>query len=246
MAKRRITRKAIKKKDEFQTRAEKITGWVLDQGWKKVTLFLVGIAAMIMLVMGVDKLTENKNADASYLYSKAFIVYSEAIRPVEGEFIQNEEKLKKAVKSFDEVIEKSASAFYTDMAGYYRLQCLFKLGDEDNALKAGVTLFDDTSEDIIKNQLGFFLADKYIQIEKFEEARAIYEDLESDMNSKLNPNELHYKSGLLYEKVSKIDEATAEYMKIIDNKDLMAFRREAEQRLSLVNPKALEEKRNQR
>jgi tetratricopeptide (TPR) repeat protein len=246
MAKRRITRKAIKKKDEFQTRAEKITGWVLEQGWMKVTFFLVGIAVMIMLVIGVGKLTENKNADASYMYSKAFKIYSEAAQPVEGEFIQNEEKLKKAVKSFDEVIENSGSSFYTDMAGYYRLQCLFKLGDEDKALKAGLALFDDTSEDIIRNQLGFFLADKYIQIEKYEEARAIYEELESNMNSKLNPNELHYKSGLLYEKVSKINEATAEYMKIIDNNDQMAFRREAEQRLSLVNPKALEEKRKQR
>ena len=93
MAKRRITRKQIKAKDEFLTRAEKTTEWILEKGWKKVLLAL-GVAALFMLVVIiVGNIGSKKVDEASLLYSSGLQKFSEALLYSDTEFIQNKDKL---------------------------------------------------------------------------------------------------------------------------------------------------------
>ncbi len=241
MAKRRITRKAMKQKDEFQTKAEKATEWILEQGWKKVSMVLVGAAALLMLVVVASHMMDSRSEEASYEYSKAYRLYSETRGASGSEFIPNKDKLEEAVKAFDEVIKDYGSTFYGEMAQYFKAQSLFELGREDEGMKLAEKLFAEADEDIVKNKAGFFLAQKYIAEDNFEKARVIYDELKSDMNSMMNPNEIYYKSAELYEKEGETEKASEDYLNVISNEEFTVYQREARLRLNILNPKALEE-----
>jgi tetratricopeptide (TPR) repeat protein len=243
MAKRRISRKQIKRKDQFMTRAEKITLWLTVQGWKKVLFTLVLIGVLLMLFIFVNKNFSTKRDEATTAYANALTTYISASQPAEGQFIQNKEQLKKALKEFEAVIENYRSSVSTEMAAYYRIQCLFKLGEDKKAFQAGKALFNDASEDLIQNLTGFFLYDKYISAEKYKEARTMITELEDNSNSMLNMNQVYYMSGRLYELEKKKDEAVQEYLKVLKNKDLYYYKTEAQQRIASLDPKALEEAR---
>lgn len=240
MAKRRITRRQIKQKDQFLTRAEKITLWITEQGWKKVTLALVIVGVLLLLFIFVNKVFVGKRDEASSAYSKALATYINASQPVAGQFIQNKELLEKAKKEFEAIIDNYGSSVSTQMAAYYRVQCLFKLGDEAKGFKDGEELFEDASEDLVKNLVGMFLYDKYIEANKLKDARRIIVELEDDSNSMLNMNQVYYLSGRLYELENKKEDAVQQYIKILKNPDLYYYKSEAQQRLALLDPKALE------
>lgn len=243
MAKRRITRKQIKQKDQFLTRAEKLTIWITEQGWKKVTLALFLVAIILLLFIFVNKVFGVKQEEASTAYSKALAVYVGATQPVAGQFIENKEMLEKALKEFDTIIDQYGSSISGQMAAYMRVQCLFKLGQNDKAFKDGEELFNDVSEDLVKNLVGLYLYDKYIDVEKYKDARRIVSELEDDANSMMNMNQVYYLSGRLYELENQKDKAVAEYMKVLKNQDLFYYKTEAQQRISQLDPKALEEAR---
>jgi tetratricopeptide (TPR) repeat protein len=241
MAKRRITRRQIKQKDQFLTRAEKITLWITEQGWKKVTIALVITGILLMLFIFVNKVFMGKRDDASTAYSKALAMYINASQPVAGQFIQNKEMLEKALKEFESIIDNYGSSVSTQMAAYYRIQCLFKLGEDKKGFVDGEALFADASEDLVKNLVGCFLYDKYVGANRYKEARKIITELQDDSNSMMNMNQVYYLSGRLYELENKKNEAVQEYMKVLKNQDLYYYKSEAQQRIALLDPKALEE-----
>jgi predicted negative regulator of RcsB-dependent stress response len=243
MAKRRISRKQIKRKDQFMTRAEKITLWLTVQGWKKVLFTLVLIGILLMLFIFANKNFSSKRDEATSAYAGALATYINASQPAEGQFIQNKEQLTKALKEFEAVMENYGSSVSAEMAAYYRIQCLFKLGEDKKAFQAGMALFNDASEDLVQNLTGLFLYDKYIAAEKYPEARKMIAELEDNSNTMLNMNQVYYLSGRLYELENKKNEAVQEYLKVLKNEDLYYYKTEAQQRIASLDPKALQEAR---
>jgi|GEM_PF-5040132 len=242
MAKRRITRKQMKEMDKFQTRAEKATVWIAERGWKKVVGFIVLIGLLMLALIFVNNMLSTQRTEASGVYGEALNMYIRASQPSATEYIANKEKLQNAISKFQEVIDKYDSTAYAEMAKYYIVLCYFKLGKKERGFEDGEKLFADTSEDIVQNLIGFFLIDKYIKEEKYKEARRLVEELESENNDYLNPNQLLYVSGKIYERQNMIDKATEEYLKIIENEEYAAYRIDARERLRVINPKALEDK----
>lgn len=240
MAKRRISRKQLKQKDQFLTRAEKITIWITEQGWQKVLLSLVLIGILILLFIFVNKTFIKKHDEATAAYAEALGLYLSASQPAEGQFIQNKELLTKALNEFEKVINEYPSSISTEMAEYYRVQCLFKLGEDKKAFQAGEELFDSASEDLVQNLTGLYLYDKYVAADNFTDARKMITGLEDHSNSMLNMNQVYYLSGRLYELENKKTEAVQEYIKVLKNKDFFYYKTEAQQRIAMLDPKALE------
>ncbi|MBN2134307.1 MAG: tetratricopeptide repeat protein [Acidobacteria bacterium] len=242
MAKRRISRKQIKEKDQFLTKAEKFSMWLVEQGWKKVVLIITAFAVVLLVAIIFDNISHNKNMKASVMYSEALDTFVRANAASPAQFIQNADEIKKAAEEFDKVKVEYGSTIYGQMAAYYRVLCYFKINEEEKGLEEARKLFDDSSEDIVKNLVGFFLLDRYEKDENWAQAREIADEMKDDMNSMLNPSEILFRSGELYEKEGKITEATDEYMKVLDFEDFSSYRRDAQQRLAIINPVALKEK----
>ncbi|MGB6129958.1 MAG: tetratricopeptide repeat protein [Psychrilyobacter sp.] len=118
---------------------------------------------------------------------------------------------------YEDVIKKSGEfnleypkSNYIADVNFYRADAYFKLNDIKNAAKTYVRIYQDTTDEKLKNKTAKELTTLYYNVDDYENAN-LWKEKISDSNEKV------YFSALIYEKQGKIDLAIVEYKKLIES-----------------------------
>jgi tetratricopeptide (TPR) repeat protein len=120
-------------------------------------------------------------------------------------------------QKYEDVIKKSGefnieypeSDYMVDV-NFYRADAYFKLNDIKSAAKTYAKIYQETTDEKLKNKTAKELATLYYNVDDYENAN-LWKEKISDSNEKI------YLSALIYEKQGKTDLAVVEYKKLIDN-----------------------------
>ncbi|MCS5421426.1 MULTISPECIES: tetratricopeptide repeat protein [Psychrilyobacter] len=118
---------------------------------------------------------------------------------------------------YEDVIKKSGEfnleypeSDYIADVNFYRADAYFKLNDIKSAAKTYAKIYQETTDEKLKNKTAKELTTLYYNVDDYENAN-LWKEKISD------PNEKIYLSALIYEKQGKMDLAVVEYKKLTDN-----------------------------
>ena len=142
---RRITRKQLKKDDEFVSAAEVIFRWIADNA----KALIVGIAAVVVIVLlswAASGWMSSRTDDASLLLHYATKTYEGEAAP--GSMVPAGD-LETAETEFQQVIDSYGRTEQADMARLYLARIALSRGQTDEARSALVELARKHGDDVI-------------------------------------------------------------------------------------------------
>jgi TolA-binding protein len=142
---RRITRKQLKKDDEFVSAAELIFRWIADN-WRPLVAGIAALAVVALLWWAATLWTGARTADASLLLRQA-------VKTFEGEAeagsLVPAGDTEAAEAQFRQVVESYGRSDQADMARLYLARIALSRGETDQARSALVDLSQRHTDDLI-------------------------------------------------------------------------------------------------
>ncbi|MFV2071660.1 MAG: YfgM family protein [Thermoanaerobaculales bacterium] len=142
---RRITRKQLKKEDEFVSTMDTVIHWIYEN-WLALTAGLVAVCVVALAWWGASIWMSSRAEEASLLLRHAVVTYEGEGAPgspsAAGDVVAAEEE-------FRQVIEHYGRSDQADMARLYLARIALSRGERDEARTALVKLVEQRSDDVI-------------------------------------------------------------------------------------------------
>jgi tetratricopeptide (TPR) repeat protein len=206
MSKKQSRKELLKEEDAFIEAANQSIEWV-DKHKNLVIFITIGLASVVALGWGAMKVLSSENSQSSTAFDEALTVLNAEVAIDESTaapdaeppvFATDEARLRAARVALNGVV--TAGSPVADLAQFYAIDTLVKLGDQDAALKALSSLVDSITE---RNSLYFLAVERLAILQesmgKADEAIATYEKIRSNQ-------EAFYRDAATYE-VARIHHA---------------------------------------
>ncbi len=142
---RRITRKQLKKDDEFVSAAELIFRWISDN-WRPLVAGIGAVGIVALLWWAATLWTGSRTEDASLLLRQAVITFE---GQAEGGSLVPAGDVEAAEVQFRQVVDSYGRSDQADMARLYLARIALSRGETDEARSALVELGQRHSGDLI-------------------------------------------------------------------------------------------------
>ncbi len=126
--------------------------------------------------------------------------------------LYTQEKYKDVIEKSKEFNLEYPESNYTTDINFYRADAYFKLNDIKNSATTYIKIYQETTDEKLKNKTAKELTTLYYNVNDFENAN-LWKEKISVSEEKI------YLAALIYEKQGKMDLAIVEYKKLIDDKE---------------------------
>ena len=198
---RRITRKQLKKDDEFVSAAEVAFGW-LAENWRALAAGFGAVCLIALLGWGVNQWTGSKADDAS-------LALHQAVRTFEGEIPSPDGvpsgDVDAAEEQFRAVVDDHKRSDQADMARLYLARIALSRGQADEARTTLVEVTDRQGESFIGRLASLDLLDMRIAAGQTMEVIGELEGMITNESAALPRDLVLFKLGELYYSQSQPD-----------------------------------------
>lgn len=189
------SRKDLKKQDEFLSRSTQAAQWAMQRR-KTIALALLAVVAIVSILVGVRTYRQRQEQNAAALLAVALSVYNSPVTPDgEGEagaaaadehsaaghrhFDTEEAKHAAAVDALQAVVDGYAGYPSGRAAAFYLGNSLARLDRMEEA-EAALLQAAESGSPLIRAMALQRLGDLYVQMERYTDAIAVFDDLVSD------------------------------------------------------------------
>lgn len=228
------------KQNEFLVWLENTVTWISENQRN----LMIGIAAALvvgLILGGISYYQDSRGAEAQVLLSEALDLFharisdgSSAVQAAEGtEFASSGERYGEALAAFQKVIERYSSLDQGRQARYYAAICQSGLGNYEDA----TSLLEELTGG--QRDLLYYLASKALATSKDEQgdhagAIEIYRLIIEDPNNPLPKDQLLFSLAQTNERSGNLEEARANYKRVLEEYPESVLRGEVLQRDELI------------
>ncbi len=209
---RRITRKQLKRDDEFVSAAEWIFRWVSDN-LRAIVAGIVAVCAIALIWWGVSSWLGARTGEAS-------ILLSHAVKTFEGETTPGSPlpsgDVDAAEAEFLQVIESYGRSNQADMARLYLARIDLSRGQTDEARSALVDLKERHDDDIIGSLATLDLIDIRVASGQSSEIAAELETMVLGQNKALPPDAALFKLGEIFVAEGDAEKARGYFERLVE------------------------------
>jgi len=224
---RRITRKQLKKDDEFVSAAEVIFRWIADNA-KALIMGLAAVVAIALIWWAASVWMSSRSDDASFLLYHATKTYEGEATP--GSMVPAGD-LDAAETEFQQVIDSYGRTEQADMARLYLARIALSRGQTDEARAALVELARKHGDDVIGRLANLDLINLRIASGQGAEVAADLEAMVTGQSSGLPRDAALYRLGMLYVEEGQPEKARTYLEMLVEEFPESPFLAEARQRL---------------
>jgi len=209
---RRITRKQLKKDDEFVSAAEVIFGWVADN-WRALLAGLGAVCVVALLWWAATSWIGARADDASLLLTEAVARYEGEAEP--GALVPAGD-MDAAEEQFRQVVDSYGRTDQADMARLYLARIALSRGQTDEARPVLVDLSHRHPDDVIGRLASFDLIKLRIASGEGAEVAAELETMVSGQSAGLPRDAALYQLGELLVDEGQLENARPYFEQLIE------------------------------
>ena len=225
---RRITRKQLKKDDEFVSAAEVIFRWVADN-WRALTAGIGAVCIVALLWWAVSSWMGTRADDASLLLHQAVTTFEGEVAP---ESMAPAGDVDAAEQQFRQVVESYGRTDQADMARLYLARIALSRGQTDEARPALVDLSRRHTDDVIGRLASYDLIKLRIASGEGAEVAAELEAMVSGQSTGLPRDVALYQLGELFADEGRPDRARPYLEQLVEEFPESPYLINARQRLA--------------
>ncbi len=226
---RRITRKQLKKKDEFVTIADQVMRWISEY-WKHIVVAVAACALVAALWWAAASWSSSRSDGASQLLAKAIKTLEGEISPETGQPGGGDEEA--AEQQLLEVVDRYSSSDQADVARLYLARFHLGRGEDEEARDLLVRLADRHGDDAIGRTATLDLIHLQVATGQGAEVAQQLRAMASGQNRSLPPDVAMYELGELYIHEQDLAQAKEFLQKLIDEFPDSAYSGPARQKLT--------------
>jgi predicted negative regulator of RcsB-dependent stress response len=225
---RRITRKQLKKDDEFVSAAELIFRW-LSENWRPVAAGIGAVAVVGLLWWAVNIWTGSRAEDASLLLRQAVMTFEG--QPDAGSLVPAGD-VDAAEVEFLQVIDSYGRSDQADMARLYLARIALSRGESDQARTALVELSQRHSDDLIGRLANFDLINLRIASGQGAEVAGELETMVTGQSTALPRDLALFQLGEIYASEGQSDRARQYFEQLVEEFPESPYLASARQRMT--------------
>jgi len=225
---RRITRKQLKKDDEFVSAAEMIFRWVAEN-WRPLVAGTGAVCVVGLLWWAVNSWIGTRADDASLLLNQAVVTFEGEAEP--GSLAPAGD-LEAAEQQFRQVVESYGRTDQADMARLYLARIALGRGQTDEARPVLVDLSRRHTDDVIGRLAAFDLIKLRIASGQGSEVAAELEAMVSGQSTGLPRDVALYQLGELFADEGQSDRARPYFELLVEEFPESPYLNNARQRLA--------------
>ena len=214
MEKGRITRKDLKKPDEFILFTTKAYHWAINHQME-IFYGLIGLFVAVITVVLIQNYRVKVESKASNILFEAYSSMEEALKKKgSADAKEFDDLLKKAYENYDLLIKKYPSSKTASVGHFYKGNLLFEEGKYKEALENYQSAFkslkgDERTKGAILMSIGY----TFESLGDYKGAVSNFKDAAS-LNSTVRKDIIYYKMAECYSKLNQAEEAK-KYFKMI-------------------------------
>jgi predicted negative regulator of RcsB-dependent stress response len=227
---RRITRKQLKKDDEFVSAAEVIFRWIAENA-RPLAAGIAGVCVIGLLWWGISAWTGARTNDASLLLQHATETFEGEAAP--GSLVPVGD-IEAAEAEFQQVIDSYGRTDQADMARLYLARIALNRGETDAARTALVELAQKRGDDLIGRLANLDLINLRIASGQGAEVAAELEGMVAGRTTELPRDAALYRLGELYFEEGQPEKAKPHFEALIQEFPESPYLIGARQRLAEI------------
>jgi len=225
---RRITRKQLKKDDEFVSAAELIFRWI-SENWRPLVAGIGAVCVLALLWWAVTLWTSSRAEEASLLLRQAVITFEGQTEP---DSLAPAGDVDAAELQFRQVMDSYGRSDQADMARLYLARIALSRGDRDEARTALVALSQRHPDNLIGRLANVDLINLRIASGQGTEVAGELEAMVTGQSTALPRDLALYQLGVLFEGEGQSDRARQHFEQLVEEFPESPYLVNARQRLS--------------
>jgi len=224
---RRITRKQLKKEDEFVSTMDTVVRWIIDN-WRPLAAGLAAVCVVALAWWGASIWMGSRAQEASLLLHHAVVTYEGQGAPGSpaptGDVAAAEEE-------FRQVVEHYGRSDQADMARLYLARIALNRGERDEARTTLVELAERRDDDVVGRLATVDLIRLRIASGQGAEVAGELEAMVSGQSRGLPKDAALYELGELFIREGELDRAREYLQKLVEEFPESPYLQAAQQRL---------------